>query len=316
MTTDIRAMSLTDVPLLRRYHGRGVVLDAEVSLTQEAQAGPSSYLSSLIFNRGLYSYIARTDTHEAMGQFRYKSDDVNAHVLYMGPDYDEVDESAWYTLLDAMAREAGKLGAHSLIAEVDGRSPLFETMRRARFACYMRQTIWRHEAVQAQALLPLTEETSSDQIGIMSLICHTIPTLQQAVALPNMEGQGYVYRVQQQVQAYVAVCEGRGGVYMVPFIHPDVLPQARAIIESTAARVSATSRVPLYVAVRSYQSWLDDVLYHMNFIPLVEQAVMVRQIAIGVRHVAFSYGKLNGKLEPAHRVTPPYWSSAWPLDED
>lgn len=316
MTAESRALTLTDVPLLRRYHGRGQILDTEMRLTQDAQVGPTSYLSSLIFNRGIYSYMARSGTHEVMGQFRYKSDDVNAHVLYTGPDYDEVDEGAWYALLDVMAREAGKLSAHSLIAEVDHHSGLFEIMRRARFACYMRQTIWRHDAVIAQPVLPLTEETGGDQIGIMSLVCHTVPTLQQAVALPTMEGQGYVYRVQHQVEAYIAVCEGRSGVYLMPFIHPNVIPQARAIIESAAARISAVSRLPVYVAARSYQPWLDDVLDSMNFTPVLEQAVMVRQIAVGVRHVAFTRGKLNSKLEPAHRVTPPYWSSARPLDEE
>ncbi|MFQ3648430.1 MAG: hypothetical protein SNJ54_15715 [Anaerolineae bacterium] len=315
-TTESRAMTLTDVPMLRRYQGRGVILDAEFHMTHDPAAGPTSYLSSLLFNRGIYSYLARTNGDEVIGQFRFKGDDVNAHLLYAGPDYEDVSEDAWLALMDVLAREAGKLGAHALTAAIDVDSPLFEIMRRTRFACYMRQRVWQHAPLQAQPTLPLTEESSSDQIGIMALMCHTIPTLQQSVAIPTNEGQGLVYRVQQQVEAYIAVTEGRHGVYLLPFIHLDVVPQARDILTSAIAMIPAAARVPVYVGVRSYQSWLDRVIEEMGFTPVAEQAVMVRQIAAGVRHVAFTRGKLNGKLEPAHRVTPPYWSSARPHDED
>jgi hypothetical protein len=314
-TTESRAITLTDLPLLRRLSGRGIVLDAETSATQDTHGVPASHLSSLLFNRGIYTYLARGDHFEAVGQFRYKADDVNAHILALAPGLDEVPEQAWLVLLDRMAREAGKLGAHSLIAEVDARHRLFETFRQARFACYVRQTIWRHDPVNARSLVPLAEETGNDQIGIMSLICHTVPTLQQAVAAPGSESQGLVYRANHQVEAYFALSEGRSGVYIVPYIHPDVQPYAADILESAVARASAASRLPVYVCVRSYQAWMDTTLHRLSFIPVVEQAVMVRQIAAGVRHIAFTRGRLNGKLEPAHRVTPPYWS-AYPLDED
>jgi len=314
--TESRAMTLTDVPMLRRYQGRGVILDTELHMTHDLSAGPTSYLSSLLFNRGIYSYLARTGSDEVIGQFRFKGEDVNAHLLYVGPNYDDVSETAWLALMDVLAREAGRLGAHALTATIDVNSPLFEIMRRTRFACYMRQRIWQHAPMQAEAVLPLTEETSSDQIGIMALMCHTIPTLQQSVAIPAGEGQGLVYRVQQQVEAYVVFTEGHHGVYLLPFIHLDVVPQAQAILRSAVALIPAAARVPIYVGVRSYQGWLDRVLEEMGFNPVAEQAVMVRQIAAGVRHVAFTRGKINSKLEPAHRVTPPYWSSARPNDED
>lgn len=315
-TIESRPITLTDLPLLRRLSGRGVVLDAELSVTQNPHGVPTTHLTSLLFNRGIYTFVSRGDHHDTLAQFRYRSDDVNAHILYLAPALDDVEEGAWLHILDAMTREAGKLGAHSLIAEVDCRSHLYETLRKARFATYMRQTIWRCDAVQAQSTLPLTEETGNDQIGIMSLMCHTIPTLQQPVAITNSEGQGLVYRVNHQVEAYISWSDGKSGVYIVPFIHPDVASQAAAIIESAIARIPSATRLPVYVGMRSYQTWLSDVLPGMGFETVTEQAIMVRQIAVGVRHIAFTRGKLQGKLEHAHRVTPPYWSAVRPLDED
>jgi hypothetical protein len=314
-TTESRAITLTDLPLLRRLSGRGILLDTELSLTQDTHGVPSSHLSSLLFNRGVYTFVARDESQQVLGQFRYKPDDVNAHILYLAPALDEVsDDSVWLAILDAMTREAGKMGAHTLIGEVDTQSRLYETLRQARFACYVRQTIWHHAPSHARQRVTLSEETSNDQIGIMSLICHTIPTLQQGVATPNNDCNGLVYRHNGQVEAYIAYSEGKNGVYLIPYIHPDIARFASDILESAVAHIG--SQLPIYVCVRSYQAWLNDAVCNMNFQPVTEQAIMVRQIAAGVRHVAFTRSKINGKLEPAHRVTPPYWSSARPPDEE
>jgi hypothetical protein len=314
-TNESRSIALTDLPLLRRLSSQGIVLDTEMRVTQSFYGVPVSHLISLLFNRGIYTYLARNDQHQVIGQFRYRADDVNAHMLCLAPALEQVDDSLWLTILDGMTREAGKVGAHTLLAEVDAQSSLFEIFRQARFACYMRQTIWRHDAVIADPTLHLSAENSNDQIGIMSLICHTIPTLQQGIATPSVETDGLVYRRNQQVEAYIAYTEGKAGIYILPYIHPNVAHLAKDIIISAIANIPSTQRLPIYITVRSYQAWLEQTMHDLNFTSVVEQAVMVRQIAAGVRHIAFSHTK-HSKQESAQRVTPPYWSSAQPLDED
>mgnify|MGYP005845703339 CR=1 FL=1 len=313
MNTETRSITLVDLPTLRRLSGHGVVLDSDMSVTQETYAAHSASLVSMLLNRGMYTLLARNAHDELIGQFRYRQDDLNAHMVYLAPEGVN-DTSVILHLLDAMTREAGKLGAHALIAEVNAESALFEALRTARFACYMRQTLWRHDPVHAQETVPLTEESGNDQIGIMSLICHTIPTLQQAVTAPTPDMQGLVYRRDGHVEAYIAYSEGKQGVYLLPFIHPDVLPQARDILTSAVAKIARSSRVPITVNVRSYQAWLGDVLRDMNFAPIAEQAVMVRHIAAIVRYAPLR--RLQGKLETAVNVAPPSWSSARPYDED
>jgi hypothetical protein len=296
-TPDARAISLTDLPLLLRLSGSGTILDSELQLTQETQGAS---LSSILMGRP--TIIARAQNQQALGQFRYKTDDLNAHITFVGPQLgEEDDDSALLHLLDGMAREAGKHGAHALIAEVEIDQPLYRSLRRARFAAYARQTLWRRGPLKVSACPPLalTEESSTDQIGITSLMNSTIPTLQQIAFMPHGEVEGLVWRKDGQVEAYLTYVEGKHGIYIVPFIHPDVMSEAEALLLNALARIPRTDRLPIAVCVRSYQTWLESRLAALGFEPLVEQAVMVRHIAAGIKEASFKQVRARSKLEIA-----------------
>ena len=319
-TSDTRTITLVDIPLVWRLSESGTVLDSEMSLTRDARGPSSALLSSILFSRGIYTLIARSEQQQVVGQFRYRPDDYSAHLVYLAPTLPEnVDNTAWLHMLDAMSREAGKHGAHTLVAEVETRSNLFETMRTARFATYARQVIWRHEAQSAPEPtrpITLTEENNTDQIGIMSLLCNTIPTLLQQVTAPPSDMRGLVYRKSHQIDAYIAYSEGRQGVYLIPYIHPDVIEEADDILQAAIAHLEQTQRVPVYVCVRSYQSWLESSMAALGFEAWAEQAIMVRHIAAGIRHPSFARVRLRGQLETVHKALPPTWSAALQEDED
>jgi hypothetical protein len=313
--TDTRNMTLVDLPLIRRLNGTGTILDSETGLTRDARGQHSLHLSSLLFPRGLYTLVARAeDSQPVVGQFRYRPDDIIAHIVYIAPSLDDIRENnVWLHILDAMAREAGKHGAQSLVAEVETSSQLFETLRTANFATYARQTVWRHDPIAPTATgdsPTLHQEADDGQIGIMALIANTVPTMLQQIAMPHSDMDGLVYRHEDRVEAYIAVSEGKFGVYLLPFLHPDVMDQAAEIITQAIAQIDRTAKVPIYVCVRSYHSWLDSVMERLDFTPLTEQAVMVKQLVAGIRYPAFARVQIRGKLEVSSCMTntPPYWS--------
>lgn len=318
-TPETRAITLADIPLVWRLSESGTILDSEFSLTRDARGPSSALLSGILFSRGIYTLVARAGRQQVVGQFRYRPEDYSAHVVYLAPALPEnVDNTAYLHILDAMAREAGKHGAHTLVAEVETRSNLFETLRTARFATYARQTIWRHEPQPRQhaAHLHLTEETNGDQIGIMSLLCNTTPTMLQQVTAPPSDMRGLVYRKHHQIDAYIAISEGRQGIYLIPYIHPDVMDEADQILHAAIAHIEHSTRIPLYVCVRSYQAWLDRPLETLGFEAWAEQVMMVKHIAAGIRHTQFSRLRVQGQLETVHKVVPPTWSTALQEDED
>jgi hypothetical protein len=294
-----RTVKLVDIPLVKRLAEKGTLLDSELGYTRSPH-GPNSALFSSFFlpQRGLCTLVARSKKQHVVGQFRIKGDDPNARIIYIAPhlDYDK-DDTAWLHLLDAMATEAGKRGAHSLIAEVDEYLPLFQTMRISGFAVYARQEIWHRMPDDLPPVDPveLTEESESDAHGIQLLYTNIVPRLVQQIAVPPSHSQGLVYRRKDRVEGYIAVSEGKCGIYLMPYLHPDVYSEAPSIIAAAISYCNRADKVPVYACLRRYQDWLEEPLVDLGFEPHTRQAVMVRHISAGVRQAAFA--PLSQKLE-------------------
>lgn len=303
--TDTHEMKLLDIPLMIRLKQNAIVLHSELGLTEDARGQNSALLSSIVFPRGLYTLVAHTDNQDMVGQFRYRADDVNAHIVYLAPTLDdEEDDTIWLHILDAMAQQAGKHGAQTLVAEVEVSHRLFETMRRAGFAVYSRQVIWQHSPIDDKTQTPeveVTEEVNGDQIGIAALLGCTIPRILQTVMGPSTDMDGLVYRKDGRIEAYIACSEGKHGVYLIPYLHPDVLSDASDIIEAAVLAIDKSRKVPIYVSVRGYQGWLENAMLDLGFTPWLEQAVMVKHLTAGIRQTSFAQVKLNtaGGKQPA-----------------
>lgn len=303
--TDTHEMKLLDIPLMIRLKQNAIVLHSELGLTEDARGQNSALLSSIVFPRGLHTLVAHTNNQDMVGQFRYRSDDVNAHIVYLAPTLDdEEDDTIWLHILDAMAQQAGKHGAQTLVAEVEVSHRLFETMRRAGYAVYSRQVIWQHSLIEDDTQIPevtVTEEVNSDQIGIASLLGCTIPRILQTVMGPSTDMDGLVYRKDGRIEAYIAYSEGKHGVYLIPYLHPDVLSEASDVIAAAVLAIDRSRKVPIYVSVRGYQGWLENAMLDLGFTPWLEQAVMVKHLTAGIRQTTFSHVKLNtrGGKQPA-----------------
>jgi hypothetical protein len=292
---EVHAAKLVDLPMLRRLVERGAVLDSELFYTREFDPSSTALLQSILLpQRSLYTLVARGSAQPVFAQFRMRAHDHLAQLVLLAPLEAEAGDSTWLGLLDAVAYEAGRRGAHMLTAEVDELSPLFPLMRQAGFAVYARQEIWRWSGAlpggAARAPLgELAEETDEDTLDIQLLYSSIVPRLVQPIAVPSRESSGLVYRKDGRVQAYIALSSGRSGTYLMPFIHPEVLgSEAAAVLLAVIAHVAKTETLPVYVCVRRYQDWLGDSLRELGFETLTQQAVLVRHIAAGVRTASFS----------------------------
>ncbi|MCU0497736.1 MAG: hypothetical protein MUF87_10325 [Anaerolineae bacterium] len=303
---DIRALTLVDLPLVRRLSERGVILDCELGLTRLHL----SSLTSLLPQSGLYTLIARAAQQQVVGQFRYHTDDLYAQIVYIAPTLDPTeDNTAWLQVLDGMAREAGKHGIHALLAEICEDDPLFETLRAAGYAVYARQAILRRDPTYAlpdTPPLPLREATDADLFGIHTLFTATVPRLVQPFSTPPAEMSGLIYERDGQIVALIAYAEGKHGIYLVPYLHPNVEDQASALFNAALQQLPRAAKLPVYVCIRRYQDWLGDRLDGLGFAPLLQQAVMVKHLAAGVRQTHFAsltYQSERGIAQPSHQVT-------------
>jgi hypothetical protein len=306
-TSETRAVTLVDIPVVMRLSEGGVVLNSEVCFTQDASNSPSNLFTLLWPIRGMHTLVTRSEKRHVVGQFQVYHDAPCAHVAYIAPALDEgEDDTEWLHVLDAMAVEAGRRGAHMLSAEVDENAPLFKTMRQASYAIYARQEIWRRDPEDsvAAAAVELSAPVDSDLMGIHALFGNIVPRLMHPITdLPDV-GEGLVYRKQERVEGYIGVTEGKAGVYLTPHLHPDVFSDAPAVLTAAIQRIERCQKVPVYVRVRRYQDWLDDALEDLGFHIHARQAVMVKHITAGVRSAAFA--PLRHTLETVpNTVKPP-----------
>jgi hypothetical protein len=227
---------------------------------------------------------------EAVGQFVFHETRRQAHLAYIGP-LRAIQQDVGLRLLEALARHAGEQSAYCLTAEIDETDLLFERLRKAGFAIYARQRIWRLDTHDPTAEIDDIDgswhtETGQDQVAIHNLYHSLVPALVQQVELPpTLDGQGFVYRAHGEILGYLDVRQGPNGTWVQPYFHPAANLSDRVVAAFLNLFNPAPAR-PLYVCVRSYQGGLGSSLAISGFEPCSDQAVMVKRLAAGVRQNA------------------------------
>ena len=276
-----------------RLVGRGVLLDSALMTTLDGDTPQESPLATLLPTRPTHTFVTHGAKQTALGQFRLARREhtaPRAHLTYLAPRaLAQSDESACLQLLDALTAAAGQREAHSLNAEVDERSPLFETMRRAGFAVYARQELWRCGGGANggdEPGLPWQRARAGDRTEMRQLLRSLVPPmLLQALEQPA-EQAGWLYREGGQVLAILALRRGRRAQSLLPYIHPRLAGRVSALLRGALALTSA--RVPRYLTLRRYQDWWGGSLPELGFTLRAQQAVLVRYITASVRTEHFA----------------------------
>lgn len=298
---------LIDVPLVRRLVEHAVPLDNEAAYTSDER---SSLSSILLPSRGQVTLIARAATAPVIGQIKMRDDDPSAYINYIapGPQPDE-DDALWLHAIDAMVREAGKLRAHNLVAEVTEESPLFEILRAAGFSVYARQQLWQRRSMYSAmpSRFKLYEESQHDMVGVQNLFGACVPRLVMPFALPHGDMPRLVYRDDGQVKGYVAYSTGKRGVYILSYLHSDVIPDASQILDAALQMIAPPPQCPVTVCVRRFQDWMATPMERLGFSSGPQQALMVKHIAAGLRSAQFEtlaekIERLRAKPSSSHNI--------------
>ena len=303
-STAIRPLDVRDLRLLHRLRRDGLCLHAQVAYTRGPHALQTALLDVLTPGRSTHTLVARPllpGDPAAVGQIAHDLGDSVARLGFIGPTA-QVDGAVGLRLLDALSQEAGMRGAHNLIAEVDEDQPAFECLRRAGFAVYARQQIWRWEGTPSpeQAYDDVwRSEVPGDGEAIAWLVANLVPGLVlQVEAAPGRSRRGLLHWAEGELRAYLDLERGPRGVWAQPTIHPAV--EAIDMLLAAFLRRSAESDRPVYLCLRSYQSWMVGALVRLGFERVADQAVMVRRLAATVRRaVPAPLPALNGRrVEP------------------
>lgn len=284
----VRPFSWRDLISLQRVHGRSVFLYSALVLTRGALAVPGALVSSLMPSLGITTYVLSTAGRDnpIFGQVMHRRGSPFAHLTFLAPDA-ALDSPDMADLLDALVSFSGENGAYHLLAEVDEKTDVFESLRLSSFAIYTRQRIWQFDRKALQVSSPKAQPgkwrpvVSKNTIAIRSLYNNLVPPLVQQVEpfSYNQNLKGWVYERGGELLGFAAPIYGPRGIWLQPFIHPDA-EDAAGQVHSLLLQMPQAGALPYYVCVRSYQSWLEPTLEELGASAGPRQAVMAKHLAL------------------------------------
>jgi len=279
----IRAFDWRDVGLVRSLGGHGVCLDSETGLTQGCRPLADALLAYVMPGPRPPTLVWREGRQAAIGQLRHRLGQEQARVLWVAPPCDGA-AAGWPPMVEQLAAQAGRRGAHNLIAEVGEGGPEFETLRAAGFAVYARQSVWKlsQPLAGAPASVGLRWAVSTDTLGVNVLYANIVPRLVQQVEPPPAPVRGLVLEQEGELIAYLDVQQGPLGFWLDPYLHPEAFALSGAVIQAAVGFLNNPAGLPVYVCVRRYQDWLQDLLAQLGFELLEAQAMLVKRLAVRV----------------------------------
>lgn len=308
----IRPFNLRDLPLMRRLSEQGVSLHAESALTNNFNPLREALFSLVGGDYPTYVWKIEKGSEAGFIQLALEEDEQHARIIYVSPnddttvpgeeDDDQItNEDVWLPLLDQAVVEVGTRGIHSLVAEVAETGAELPILRRAGFAVYTRQDIWRLDQVPAQmeTRLELTPRRPVDDWDIQLLYGNMVPRLVQLVepAPPLQRGGGWLLRENGELAAYAHLRFGAVATWLRLFIHPNAEAQADEIIAAMVQVAGRKANRPVYCCVRRYQSWLQRPLQDAGFVHWGSQAVMVKHT---VHHMRRPLADLSTMIDSQH----------------
>jgi hypothetical protein len=247
---------------------------------------------------------------ETICQLRVASQDQLAYLSFLGGD-DQNDEGNLAIIFDDLGHVTQQLGGMHIIAEIDHKHPLLENMKSSGFCVSAWQDIWM---LNPQPLysnnLGLTIEccplAEVDWWQALQFLQSIIPPISQITDLPHRHhSRFWVCHQAERIIAFADVRHGPRGIWIQPTFAPEVSRVPDLINDLVNCLTARLSR-PVFLSVRSYQSWLFRSIEQMNAEYVGHQAILVKHLVGFVKE--FSHAELlkldKRKVKPSHSVIP------------
>ncbi|MBM3143993.1 MAG: hypothetical protein FJ010_03275 [Chloroflexi bacterium] len=279
----IRSFGWQDLPTLYRYRHQGVFLNSALLATRGADLIPGMLSAGLHPATGLITWVCKEDCDDQplIGQTLHTGSLPSARISFLAPK-EGLDSPSIQKLLEQLAYQAGQRGAFHLLAEIETNSSIYEALRRAGFASYIRQRIWQWDRISKRPARQNGWKKAhlGDLPRLQSLYRQVAPEfisqiepLTSGTFLPCL-----VYSDGSKLISFAEIRYGGHGIWVKPTIQPD-LENVDQLLADLIQDIPDRRSRPLYFCVRAYQARLEPALEDMGGIPSPEQTVMVKHMA-------------------------------------
>ena len=308
----IRQFDWRDLPVLLRYRKRGNFFDSATVLTRGEMLVPlGAMLSYFAPATGIFTYLCSDEENKVedlLGQVTHNQEHRLSRLLFLAPEA-ALEADLFANLLEHIIQQVGKRGAFHLRAEVEDGSASYENLRRAGFAPYVHQRIWKSPPNSDSKSNPSQwrDITGRDVIPIRSLYNSLVPPLvQQVESFPLEKIKGQTIFQEDEIKGFAEIRYGQRGIWIHPFIHPETR-EVQPLLADLLANLPNRHSRPIYMCVRSYQSWLENYLEDLQASAGPTQAVMVKHLAVAQQvKSSFSLPALEGGQQ---EITTPFMRS-------
>jgi len=230
---------------------------------------PATHISAILEATSEFGHI--------IGQVNHPTNCKTARFSYLLAD-GTLPGDGLEAVVDFLSYHAGETQVINLLAEVEENSPVFEGLRRCGFSAYGIAAIWQLPAITEPQPAIWKQPSPADEIKMRTLYQNVTPPLEQAAEPYQPNGGVYLaYRQKDELAAWARVHSGPLGTYLVPVIDPlssDALSLLRGL-----AGCNKTPGRPLYLQVRSHQSWLNTALEELGAQTSASYVLMTKHLA-------------------------------------
>jgi hypothetical protein len=285
----MRTLLWHDLFTVFRYRKQYLSLDSELELTRGNLFSPLGILEQLNPGRQSFTAVVTTSdqSQKLIGQVYHVLGAKYARLSFLMPS-DECRSPALYSLIEGLSCEAGGWGAFQLLAEIEEGEPALGTLRRAGFCVYSWQRIWKLP-VENSAIAPITggdwQQTSDEDTIAMRALFHSLvpPLAQRAEPFYMRQPCRLSYFQEGEMMGFIESSTGPIGIYLQPLLHPAAENLAE-LIKSLPYHVQPRLGRPVYLVVRSYQSWLEKALEEIGAQVSPRRALLVKYLTVSKRY--------------------------------
>ena len=285
----MRQFKLTDLSALYRYQSEVISLDCGYSITRGGNLlGTSVLFEQIGPDRGttLAVEVENYTKKKILGQLTLDPNTHTAQMNFLAPQ-ELSGTSAMKTMIEGLCKEAGAQGAVCVRAGIEVGDDIFSSFREQHFRVYDRLRIWYlppqinvHDAFENHWSMA----HGSDFIGVRHLYSSLVPPMVQAAQpLTEQSLPELVYWQDNEIMGSIECMVGPGGIFIKPLLHPAVQENASAIIYQSLHHFLPLMGRPVYLAIPSYQGWLESVLYKLQAEVVSLRSLMVRYLAQPLR---------------------------------
>ncbi len=285
----MRQFKITDLSALYRYQTETISLDGGYTLTRGGNLLGTAALLDHIGPDSQTTLAVQIEPYskkKILGQMYIDPRTHTAKMNFLAPQ-DLSGSLAMKELVEGLCRSAGEAGAVCVRAEIEVGNDIFSCFKEQKFRLYDRLRIW-YLPVSGNGSYDSANHWSvthdADFIGIRHLAASLVPPMVQAAqpvmdkALPDL-----VYWQDNEIMGSMESMTGPGGIFLKPLLHPAIQEDAGAVLYQALHHYYPLVGRPVYIAVPSYQGWLESILYKLQAEVISLRSLMVRYLAQPLR---------------------------------